>query len=303
MSKKRTAKLAKRQPVEKNLREIITPEGVPVRVELAERGDRAGAVLIDLAIMVGCMIVSVIAIALMSGFSGMGRVGIILILLIFFFFRNFYFMFFELKWQGQTPGKRRLGLKVIDRFGKPLSSEAIFARNMMREIELFIPIGIVMAGGGSGISGLMQFFAFVWAMTLVCLPLMNKDNLRAGDLVAGTLVVREPKILLAADMVEKSEQALEEGGPEFVFTQKQIDAYGVYELQTLETLLRNTSPEGRDKRKVAGKAILKKIGWADPVPARKLDSFLTAYYQALRKRLESQLLMGKRRQDKFDETG
>lgn len=280
----------------------MTPEGVPVRVDLAERGDRAAAVLIDLAIMLGCMIVSVLGVAIVTGFSGFGTFGLILILLIFFFFRNFYFMFFELKWQGQTPGKRRMGLKVIDRFGRPLSSDAVFARNMMREIEIFLPMGIVLSGASSGISGWMQFFAFIWAMTLVCLPMMNKDNLRAGDLIAGTLVVREPKILLAIDMAEKAERTSVEQSPEFVFTQKQLDAYGVFELQTLEALLRNSTPEGQDKRRVAGQAIMKKIGWPDPVPARKLDAFLAAYYQTLRKRLESQLLMGKRKQDKFDET-
>ena len=300
MSSRRQQRAASRQTIERNLREILTPEGVPVRVELAARGDRAAAVIIDLLIMAVCMIVSVLGITIITGFSGIGRFGFILILLVFFFLRNFYFMFFELKWQGQTPGKRRLGLKVIDRFGRPLSSEAVFARNMMREIEIFLPMGILFSGSATGISGLMQFFAFVWAMTLVCLPMMNKDNLRAGDLIAGTLVVREPKIILAADMTEASRDADGETQPEFVFTQTQLDAYGVYELQTLEALLRNKSPEGGQKRQIAGKAIMKKIGWPDPVPARKMDAFLTCYYQTLRKRLESQLLMGRRKEDKFD---
>jgi len=300
--KKRKDKQTKRPLNVKNLREIMTPEGVPMRLELGERGDRAGAVMIDLAIMFGCIIASAVAIGLIFGFSGLGRLGLILILLAAFFFRNFYFMFFELRWQGQTPGKRRMGLKVIDRFGRPLSSEAVFARNMMREIEIFIPMGIVLSGNAVGVSGLMQLFAFIWVLTLVCLPMMNKDNLRAGDLIAGTMVVREPRILLATDMVEKTERDTNLKAPEFVFTQKHLAAYGVYELQTLETLLRNTSPEGQNKRAVAGRAIMKKIGWVDPVPTGKLDVFLTAYYQVLRKKLEGQLLMGKRKQDKFDNT-
>jgi uncharacterized RDD family membrane protein YckC len=300
MSANSSIQKEKRKAISRKLREIMTPEGVPIAVELAGRGDRASAVLIDLGIMFCCMIVTVIAISITFGFSDLGRLGLILILLAAFFFRNFYFMFFELKWQGQTPGKRRMGLKVIDRHGRPLSSEAIFARNMMREIELFLPMGILMSGSGSGITALMQFFAFVWAMTLVCLPMMNKDNLRAGDLVAGTLVVREPKIILAADMVEKGSRTLDAEVPEFVFTQKQLDAYGVFELQTLEALLRNATPEGKDKRRIAGQAIIKKIDWQDPIPAQKMDTFLTAYYQTLRKRLESQLLMGKRKEDKFD---
>jgi len=291
---------ARRQANHAKVREILTPEGVTLQVELADRGDRAGAVMIDLLILFGSMIVGAIGIGLLSNWANMGRVGLIIILLMIFFFRNFYFMFFELKWQGQTPGKRKLGIKVIDRFGQPLTSEAIFARNMMREIEIFVPMGILFSTGASGVSGLMQLFAFIWAAVLVCLPAMNKDNLRAGDLLAGTLVVREPKIILAKDMMEAGSRQEAEGDPAYVFSAEQLNAYGIYELQTLEALLRNMSPEGAEKRYTAGKAIIKKIGWTDPVARKEMKAFLSSYYHALRKRLEGQLLMGKRKKDKFD---
>lgn len=291
---------AKRTQPARNTRTLMTPEGVPLNVELAERGDRAGALMIDLAILFGSMIAVVVGVAVTTGFSGLGRFGYILILLAVFFLRNFYFMFFELKWQGQTPGKRKLGLKVIDRFGRPLTSEAIFARNMMREIEIFIPMGILLSGGATGISGWMQFFAFLWAAALVCLPLMNRDNLRAGDLVAGTLVIRAPKPLLGADMLESADEQKEDAPARYGFTTKQLGAYGIYELQALEELLRNKSVDASARRRTAGQAIIKKIGWRDPVPAHEMDGFLAAYYQALRKHLEGSLLMGKRKEDKFD---
>lgn len=281
-------------------REIQTPEGVALTVELAERGDRAGAVLIDLLILFVSMAIGLVGVLWITNLVGLERPGIILALLLIFFFRNFYFMFFELKWQGQTPGKRKLGIKVIDRFGRPLTSEAIFARNMMREIEVFLPMGVLLAGNTTGISGLMQFFAFVWAATLVCLPMLNKDNLRAGDLVAGTLVVREPKIILAKDMMAAGEDMASTEDAAFVFTAAQLDAYGIFELQTLEQLLRNTAPEGAQKRLTAGRAIIKKIGWSEPVKNTQMKEFLSCYYHALRKRLEGELLMGKRKEDKFD---
>jgi len=283
------------------IRELVTPEGVSLRVELAERGDRAGAVVIDLIILMLSMGIGSLALLWATSSLGIRSFGIILVLLLVFFCRNLYFMFFELKWQGQTPGKRKMGIKVIDRFGRPLTSEAVFARNMMREIEIFIPMIILLGGDGqSGASGWMQFSAFVWAAVLVFLPMFNRDNLRAGDLVAGTLVVREPKIILAKDMMVDGDAPAQDQQAAYVFTAAQLDAYGIFELQTLETLLRNSSPEGAQKLQAAGRAIIKKINWTDTVDDRQMEEFLSCYYQALRKRLESQLLMGKRKEDKFD---
>ncbi|WP_262692709.1 RDD family protein [Kordiimonas aestuarii] len=282
---------------ERQMREILTPEGVTLKVELAQTGDRAGAVLIDLLLLFVGMILGALGIGLTTGFAGLGRFGIILILLLLFLFRNFYFMFFELKWQGQTPGKRRLGLKVIDRFGRPLSSEAIFARNMMREIEIFLPMGIIFSGSATGVSGIMQLFALIWALVLVFLPTMNRDHLRAGDLVAGTLVVREPRVKLAADMLSGAE---DEEKSAYSFTVGQLELYGIYELQMLEDLLRNQSLEAAAKRQTAGQTIIRKIDWPDRVTHGRMDAFLQAYYNALRKHLEGKLLMGTRKENKFD---
>lgn len=282
------------------VRTLITPEGVPLNVELADRGDRAGALMIDLAILFASMIAIFVFIGFTTGLAGLGRFGLILILLALFLIRNFYFMFFELKWQGQTPGKRKLGIKVIDRFGKPLTSEAIFARNMIREIEIFIPMGILLSGDSAGISGWMQFFSFVWAMILVCLPFTNKDNLRAGDLIAGTLVVRAPKTLLAKDVLGALEKGETWAQDQFVFKREHLAAYGVFELQTLEDLLRNMSNEGDEKRLTAGRTIIKKIGYGEPVADTQMNAFLGAYYNALRKHLEGGLLMGYRKENKFD---
>ena len=64
-------------------------------------------------------------------------------LLLSFALRSFYFIFFELRWQGATPGKRALGLRVIDRKGGRLKPEAVFARNLMREVEMFLPISLL----------------------------------------------------------------------------------------------------------------------------------------------------------------
>jgi len=291
----------------RKIRNIDTAEGVPIKVELADRGDRAGAVLIDLLIIILGIILTTIGFGFMLGSFDFDGLALVVIILSIFFFRNFYFMFFELKWHGRTPGKKKMGIRVVDRFGNPLSAEAIFARNMMREVELFIPMAILLSGADAGVDGLLRLFAFLWAGTLVCLPLFNKDNLRAGDLIAGTLVIKEPKIALLDDIAGSEETRMRTLGaaggasPDYDFTPEQLAVYGIFELQTLEQLIRDDIPSQNEKRQTAGRTIARKIGWTDPIAPKDMLSFLKAYYNALRQNLEGNLLMGKRKEDKFDD--
>ncbi|HEX6267553.1 MAG TPA: RDD family protein, partial [Burkholderiales bacterium] len=113
-------------------RRLLTPEGVPLIFQLAERGERAAAVLIDIVIMF--VAIAVFALAIVLGILALGIDGSGaaifggLVILISFFIRSFYFIYFELRWQGQTPGKRLLGIRVIDRKGGYLRPYAVFAR-------------------------------------------------------------------------------------------------------------------------------------------------------------------------------
>jgi hypothetical protein len=82
----------------------------------------------------------------------------------------------------------------------------------------------------------------------------------------------------------------------YAFTVEQMDAYGAKELHVLEDVLRQ-----RDRRTLRAVAdrIVGKIGWIRAADEDDYD-FLSAYYAALRKRLEARLLMGVRRRDKHD---
>jgi uncharacterized RDD family membrane protein YckC len=130
----------------KTARDVLTPEGVPLRFDLASRSDRATAFIIDVLIMAAVVIGLAIAFLFLA-FGGLDISGwaIGIGLLLFFALRNFYFTFFELRWHGMTPGKRALRIRVIDRNGGRLRPEAIFARNLMREVELFLPAPTVPA--------------------------------------------------------------------------------------------------------------------------------------------------------------
>src|SRR5690349_2827956 len=117
------------------IRELVTPEGIDLRLRLAEASERATAFFIDVAIIVGILVGMTLLSFLIMVSVGISSVEISLIIWMLgsFFLRNFYFMAFELTPRGATPGKRALGLRVATRNGEPLGFDAIFARNAMRE--------------------------------------------------------------------------------------------------------------------------------------------------------------------------
>lgn len=284
---------------------ILTPEGVELHVELAERGERAGAFLID-ALFISVAVVAIIFGALyllhiLRGYS------IALGLIAFFFIRTFYFSFFELAWRGRTPGKRLLGIRVIDRAGGPLRASSIVVRNLMREIEVFLPLSVMILPAESGHQGLVRLSLTAWIGIFALMPLFNRQGLRIGDMVGGTLVVAAPKAALLPDLVENAVSPLGRdtigatapAAEKYAFTPQQLDFYGIYELQTLEAVLRRTDPHAAGTRREIAERIRKKIGWAQTQSEQDL-AFLNAYYTGLRGRLESRLLFGRRRVDKFD---
>jgi len=271
-----------------NARDLITPEGVNLKVYLADLGARVGAFTIDMFIIFG----SLIALALTLGASGVAfeSSGQIIFILGAFFLRSFYFMFFEMGRRAATPGKRICKIRVVARNEARLTANAVFARNALREIEIFLPLGF-MATQSENIDGLISIIGLLWCLGFLFFPLFNKDRLRAGDLIAGTWVVKAPRPVLAKDLAGRTLLS-----HNFQFTPAQINAYGIHELHILEDIIRKNQPD--ILQDVAGR-IRKKIDW-QPNPAESDLKFLEAYYAALRGRLETQMLFGVRKKDKHD---
>ncbi len=270
-------------------REIVTPEGVALHVELAEHGERAAAFLIDLMIWLGVAIFSyLVVIAFLVETRAIGVV-VTIVLFIGFFVRNLYFIYFELAWQGATPGKRinRL-LRVIDRAGGPLTAGAGIARNLTREVEVFLPLGVILSASVGGIADLVLG---IWLLLLTAMPLFNRDRMRGGDFIAGTIVVALPQRLLLADLAEQSAR--------YAFTNAQLAAYGAFELQVLEELLRKPKTvETAQQLDGVCDRICKRIGFTGAVPKSRAVEFLTEFYTAERAYLEREQLYGRARADK-----
>lgn len=289
-------------------RRIATPEGVVLPVELGQRGERATAFIIDILILFGTLvgIYVLLILALIGTRAAGGEWLLAAVILLSFFVRSFYFAFFELRWQGRTPGKRLIGLRVIDRSGGPLKPEAVLARNLLREVEVFLPFSLMMSATFAQ-SGWGLLLTIVWLGVFLFMPLFNRDGLRVGDMVAGTWVVTAPKAALLDDLAgaaagaEAAPAGEAVAGPHHVFTAAQLDAYGIYELQTLENVLRDTGPNADRLRAEVTRRIVTKIGWSAP-EGEPLDDkqFLGDFYAALRGRLERRMLFGRRRKDKHD---
>ena len=274
-------------------RELVTPEGVDLKLKLAEASERAAAFLLDAAIIIGVLIgTMIIVLIVMAGTADRQQAPIEAIWLLGgFLLRNLYFTLFELTPHAATPGKRALGLRVAARNGGRLTADAIFGRNAMRELEVFLPLSFLVANGRD-VDAILALLGIIWCAVFVFFPLFNRDRLRVGDVVAGTWVVKAPRPRLLRDMAIRQEPAADR----FAFSSAQLDAYGVKELHVLEDVLRRYDPVMLAA--VAGR-IRTKIGWT-PNPSEGDGDFLDAYYRALRGRLEGRLLFGRRRKDKHD---
>ena len=143
------------------LRSITTPEGVELNLRLAGPVPRACAWAIDLAIR------SVIMIALFVGLTPLGGVGFGALLIAVFLLEWFYPALCEVYLDGATPGKKSMGLRVVNDDGTPVQMAAAMIRNLLRAAD-FLPV--------------------LYGVGLVSM-LVNREFKRLGDLVAQTVVI------------------------------------------------------------------------------------------------------------------
>jgi len=149
---------------------LETPESVVVGLPIAGVGTRFLATLIDTAIIACILVAFFIIIAIGSGLgstagyvvAGIGYVGLAVTFL-------GYYIFFEIVWNGQTPGKRSQRARVIRANGYPVTPFSVLIRNILRLVD-------VLPG--------------LYTVGLICM-IIDRRSRRLGDLMAGTIVVKE----------------------------------------------------------------------------------------------------------------
>ncbi len=158
--------------------DILSAENVHFSVEAAGLGSRFSAALIDLTLQGLIAALLLWAGALMFNYvvpviAELGpwarAVGQAMLTLLLFALAVGYYCVFAWLWDGQTPGKRWLGLRVMQTSGMPITAWDALVRNILRVVD-FLPL---FYGAGAVVA------------------LLNPHNRRIGDLVAGTLVARE----------------------------------------------------------------------------------------------------------------
>jgi len=282
---------------------VSTPEGVALDLHLADMGERAIAFCLDAMIV----IVTIVGMALgglwlAEKLPGRGFLLALTVVAIFLV-QSFYFVVFELRWQGATPGKRWQRLRVVSRDGGPLTAGMVFARNVTRQVELTIPLTVLFFPRSltPGAPEWGAVFGLFWVVVLLCFPLLNAQRMRLGDLAAGTVVIAEPEAELEPDLARFAGRR-DEQPEEITFTRAQLAVYGNKELQVLEQVLRR-APTAETERLVSTVAlkVQHKIDWEPPEgmegpphPRR----FLVAFYAAQRAHLENAMLLGRAREEK-----
>jgi len=166
---------------------IATPDHVSLEFELAGPGSRFSAYVIDFIVNVLLVIAIVLTAYLTGALAALRSLASIsagasaswlwaLVVLIIFLINWGYYVFFEGVGKGSTPGKKRMGIRVIRQDGLPIGLREAALRNLVRAADMLPPPSYILGG-------LVMHF--------------DPHGRRLGDMVAGTYVVVE-KFDLAA---------------------------------------------------------------------------------------------------------
>jgi uncharacterized RDD family membrane protein YckC len=179
---------------------IETPEQIEVELELAGLGSRFVARLLDWAIKWGLLLFGAVLVFILVALFKVdyGRQAVVILLAALFTgFLVAYDVYFEVRANGQTPGKRRAGIRVVRESGAPIDFRSSCIRNVLG-IADFLP-GFYMLGG--------------------FLVLLTPRHQRLGDMAAGTIVVRERALEAPPDLTGSIDRLASQ---EFTFTAEQL---------------------------------------------------------------------------------
>lgn len=160
--------------------QVATPERVAVDLPIAGLGSRAMAYVVDLGLLGATALVLYFGLSFfvpdpVNAALGLSSTGRVLALAAGFFVMWIYWTLAEVLWHGQTPGKRLLRIRVVKNDGSPVTVFSSAVRNLLRVVDFLpacYPVGLVTM-------------------------LIDKKHRRLGDLLAGTVLVRDEQIDLS----------------------------------------------------------------------------------------------------------
>ena len=180
--------------------DVVTPENIAFRYQAAGPFRRLPAFAIDFAIRAAVMILAVIVFVMSLGIL-LSVSAVLLYMavltLAWFVLQWFYGGIFEAYWNGQTPGKRLMGIRVLRTDGQPINGLQAVMRNVLRFLDMMplvpIPLPDSMVENLFDSSQMIDMpFVPIFLLGLIT-PMLNRRYQRLGDIVCGTMVVVEER--------------------------------------------------------------------------------------------------------------
>lgn len=218
---------------------VVTPENIAFEYRLAGPFRRLPALLIDWAIIGATVFIISFITLLTIGVFVSGGMATAIMALSFFALYWFYCGLFETYMNGQTPGKRLTGLRVLTTEGQPINAMQAIMRNLLRGADLF---------------------PYMPCLGVIVMSL-NSRSQRLGDLVAGTMVVIEQNSWLTGIARLEDPRAIELAGylpPNFVVSRSLARALATY----VERRRFFSPPRRREVAKHLGEPLLRQFGLA-----------------------------------------
>ena len=183
------------EPLDSRIR-VVTPENIAFEYRVAGPFWRLPAYLIDLAIRLAAFASITTVAALAFGFAGLFGMAFLVMLLLWFVLAWFYGGLFETFWNGQTPGKRVMQLRVIRTDGRPINALQAILRNILRVVDA-LPAFVRTA----------ELVYPTYLLGLVVAACSSRYQ-RLGDLACGTMVVIEERARIRG--VERFDEATDQ---------------------------------------------------------------------------------------------
>lgn len=174
---------------------VVTPENIAFNYQVAGPFRRLLAFLLDLAIRAAVIVAFFIMLAIAGVGNALAQAGledlmVAMMTLAAFFFNWFYMAAFEYWWNGTTPGKWLLNLRVTTDEGEPINLFQSAVRNLFRYVDMWPMVPLPFAAMREEMTAEPIVVTFLFALIV---PIFNKRFQRIGDLIAGTMVVIEDR--------------------------------------------------------------------------------------------------------------
>lgn len=255
---------------------VDTPENIEFGYDIAGIGSRFLAAILDTLLIGVVETVVFIAISLLIGLldlggTASGSILAALVGLLGFAILWGYYIFFELIWNGQSPGKRTVGMRVVREGGRPITFVSSAIRNFIRLVD-FLPAFY-------GIGVVVMF--------------VDRRARRLGDLVGGTLVVKERHGVTLESLAARGPlPPARPGEPQPQPTMPNLDQLNDQDYDLVQEFLRRRGELGRDARLRLGAQLASglqaRMGLPQGGDAERFLEHAVAEYQLFKRQREAQ---------------